>query len=206
LADISDEAGLVARARTDPEAFGALYERYVKQIYNYLYYRTGNAHDAEDMTARVFHRAMVRLDSYTSRGLPFSAWLYRIAHNMVANWHRDRSRRPLLPLHEAARQDWQALRSEAPEMAVETSEEQARLLAAIRRLPDERQQVIILKFVERMSNAEIGVVMKRSEGAVKSLYHRTLSALRDELAKSGEPPLNGARRPPASAPSTRSPT
>ena len=194
MTELEDEPGLVARAKTDPDAFGHLYERYAKKIYNYLYYRTGNPHDAEDLTARVFYRAMVSLASYTSRGLPFSAWLYRIAHNLVANWHRDRGRRQTLPLHEAARQDWQALRTDAPETVAETNEAQERLLNAIRRLPPDRQQLIILKFVERLSNTEIGQVMNKSEGAIKSLYHRTLLALRDELDSTGEPPPNGAHK------------
>jgi len=192
LSEFNDEPGLVARAKTNPEAFGTLYERYAKKIYNYLYYRMGNTHDAEDLTARVFHRALANLTGYTSRGVPFSAWLYRIAHNLVANWHRDHNRRQTLPLHEVAHQDWQSLRSDAPEAIAETNEERARLLHAIRQLPADRQQLIILKFVERMSNVEIGQIMNRSEGAVKSLYHRTLLALRDELLKAGEPRLNGS--------------
>jgi RNA polymerase sigma-70 factor (ECF subfamily) len=181
LADLNDDAGLVAAAKADPEAFGALYERYVKKIYNYVYYRTSNAHDAEDLTERVFQRAMLNLDGYTSRGLPFSAWLYRIAHNLVANWHRDQSRRPLVALHELSPQDMAAIQSEAPEAALETRQDQENLLAVVRRMPGERQQLLILKFVDHLSNAEIGAVMHRSEGAVKSLYHRTLLALRDEL-------------------------
>jgi hypothetical protein len=89
-------------AQADPEAFGALYERYVKKIYSYLYYRTGNTHDAEDLTERVFQKAMMNLHRYTSRGLPFSAWLYRIAHNLLANWHRDRGRRQTIAFNELA--------------------------------------------------------------------------------------------------------
>jgi RNA polymerase sigma-70 factor (ECF subfamily) len=185
--DPKDEAGLVARAKTDVEAFGVLYERYVRQIYNYIYYRTGNTQDAEDLTARVFQRAGQHLPRYVDRGLPFSAWLYRIAHNVVANWHRDESRRKALPLNGAALSDLQA---EAPEETLEDHHRRELLLRAIRRLPGERQQLIILKFVEQMSNAEIGAVMNRSEGAVKSLYHRTLVALRDELAR-----LEAAARP-----------
>jgi RNA polymerase sigma-70 factor (ECF subfamily) len=181
LADLNDDAGLVAAAKADPEAFGALYERYVKKIYSYLYYRTGNSHDAEDLTERVFQRAMLSLDRYISRGLPFSAWLYRIAHNLVANWHRDQGRRQMVPLNEVPPQDMGALRTDAPESLAETREEQEKLLQVVRRLPAERQQLLILKFVDHLSNAEIGVVMNRSEGAVKSLYHRTLLALRDEL-------------------------
>jgi RNA polymerase sigma-70 factor (ECF subfamily) len=196
LTDIAHDADLVARAQADPEAFGALYERYVRKIYNYLYYRTGNTHDAEDLTERVFQKAMVSLYRYTSRGLPFSAWLYRIAHNLLANWHRDRGRRQTVAFNELAPGDLTTPRADAPEALVVEGQQREELLRAIRRLPEERQQVLILKFVQEMSNVEIGQVMQRSEGAVKSLYHRTLLALRDELSKSPAP--NGgrpARRP-----------
>jgi RNA polymerase sigma-70 factor (ECF subfamily) len=203
LSELDDEAGVVARAKTDPQAFGTLYERYVRKIYSYLYYRTGNAHDAEDLTARVFHRALMNLERYTSRGLPFSAWLYRIAHNLVANWHRDQRRRHMVPLNEVVRQDWQALQTEAPEKAAETREVQAHLLTALHRLSAERQQLIVLKFVERLSNAEIGQIMNRSEGAIKSLYHRTLLALRDELAQIEGTNGKGSALPPAAS-NTRS--
>lgn len=162
----------------DREAFGELYERYVEKIYNYVYYRTGNHHDAEDLTARVFTRAMHHIENYTERGVPFQAWLYRIAHNLVANWHRDRGRRKVIPLDEFIAA---SLKSDAPEGQAEENEERERLQAAIRRLPAERQQLLLLKFVDHLSNAEIGVIMDRTEGAVKSLYHRTLLALRDEL-------------------------
>jgi RNA polymerase sigma-70 factor (ECF subfamily) len=188
-----DDAALVERAKADGEAFGVLYERYVKKIYQYMYYRTGNERDAEDLTARVFQRALAHLQSYTNRGLPFSAWLYRIAHNLVANWHRDQGRRKVLPLEQAALHDLRPLRSELPEVMTETREEQEALRQAIRRLPAERQELLILKFVERLSNAEIGAVMNRSEGAIKSLYHRTLLTLRDELTR-GAGPGNGRVR------------
>ena len=181
MVDLNDDAGLVADAKANPEAFGALYERYVKKIYSYVYYRTGNPHDAEDLTERVFQRAMLNLDRYTSRGLPFSAWLYRIAHNLVANWHRDQGRRRMVPLNELGPRDLAAIQAEAPEAVAESREQQERLLKVIRRLPGERQQLLILKFVDHLSNTEIGAVMHRSEGAVKSLYHRTLLELRVEL-------------------------
>jgi RNA polymerase sigma-70 factor (ECF subfamily) len=164
------------------EAFGELYERYIEKIYNYIYYRTGNHHDAEDLTARVFFRAMAHIENYTERGVPFQAWLYRIAHNLVVNWHRDRGRRKVISLDEYISA---SLRSEAPDRQAEDNEEREALLRAIRRLPAERQQLLILKFVEGLSNAEIGAVMDRTEGAVKSLYHRTLLALRDELVSAG---------------------
>jgi RNA polymerase sigma-70 factor, ECF subfamily len=180
-----EDSELVLLAREDSAAFGVLYERYARKIYSYIYYRTGNQHDAEDLTARVFHRALVHIETYVERGIPFSAWLYRIAHNLVANWHRDRTRRKVIPLDEFIAA---GLRSEAPEHMAEHQEEQERLLEAIKRLPEERQQLLVLKFVDKLSNAEVGAIMDRSEGAIKSLYHRTLLALREDLtARQAEP-------------------
>ena len=177
VSDLGDETILAQAAQGDGDAFGALYERYVSRIYNYIYYRTGNAYDAEDLTARVFYRAMRHIGNYRDRGLPFSAWLYRIAHNLVANWHRDNSRRKEVPLEEGMHGRFT---SGHPEHDLLQLEEQERLMRVIHRLTPERQQLLILKFVEHMSNADIGQIMGRSEGAVKSLYHRTLLALRDE--------------------------
>ncbi len=184
--EFKEEDVLKSASDGDREAFGQLYERYVDRIFNYVYYRTGNLHDAEDLTARVFQRAMNHIQNYTDRGVPFSAWLYRIAHNLVANWHRDRSRRQEIPLN-----DIPVLPSkgEHPETTLVHSEEQEDLLRLIRRLPPDRQHLLILKFLENLSNAEIGQIMGRSEGAVKSLYHRTLLALRDQI--SGENGLDG---------------
>lgn len=176
--EISDEIALKLAAQGDQEAFGVLYERYVGRIYSYIYYRTGNQHDAEDLTARVFFRALRHVENYKDRGLPLSAWLYRIAHNLVANWHRDNSRRKEIPLDEII-----LVRhgGDLPEMVLIENEEKENLLKILHHLPDDRQQLILLKFVEHMSNAEIGQVMGRSEGAVKSLYHRTLLSLRDDF-------------------------
>ncbi|MBN2145967.1 MAG: sigma-70 family RNA polymerase sigma factor [Anaerolineales bacterium] len=180
MPDPNDDAILSQAVAGDQAAFGALYERYVGRIYNYIYYRTGNPHDAEDLTARVFFRAMRRIQFYQDRGLPVSAWLYRIAHNLVANWHRDRSRRSEIPLDDAVSVGG---RIDHPESTLLITEERENLLCTIRKLPPERQQLLILKFVEHMSNAEIGQIMGRTEGAVKSLYHRTLLSLRDDMGE-----------------------
>jgi RNA polymerase sigma-70 factor (ECF subfamily) len=169
---------LIARAKGDPEAFSLLYERYIKNIYSYIYYRTGNHHDAEDLVSRTFYRALKHFSRYEDRGAPFSAYLYRIAHNMVANWHRDRSRRQVVPLNEMM---LSSLKREQPASVAEEKDEQDTLLEAVRRLPPERQQLLVHKFVDQMSNAEIARTMGRTEGAIKSLYHRTLVALRQDL-------------------------
>lgn len=179
MTDLSDDSALERAVKGDTEAFSVLYERYVARIYNYIFYRTGSAADAEDLTSKVFYRAFGHIHSYRNTGIPFSAWLYRIAHNLVANWYRDNSRRREVPLDDHP----QIQRSEHPESSLMELQEKERLLRAIRTLPDDRQQLLILKFVDDLSNAEIAVIMHRSEGAIKSLYHRTLLALRDALEK-----------------------
>lgn len=174
-----NEKDVLKRAsQGDRDAFGQLYECYIDRIFNYVYYRTGNTHDAEDLTARVFQRAMNHITNYTDRGVPFSAWLYRIAHNLVANWHRDRSRKQEIPIDDIP---VLPAKGDHPESSLVRTEEQGALLKLIRTLPPERQHLLILKFVENLSNAEIGQIMGRSEGAIKSLYHRTLLALRDQI-------------------------
>ena len=173
-----DDKALVESAKSDKEAFGALYERYLPKMYNYIYYRTGNPHDAEDLTARLFFRAFSHIGNYEDRGVPFQAWLYRIAHNLVANWHRDQGRRKIIALDDYVAH---SLISEAPDRLTEDLEERQQMIQAVRRLPEDRQQLLLLKFIEQLSNAEIGQIMGRTEGAIKSLYHRTLLTLRDEL-------------------------
>jgi RNA polymerase sigma-70 factor, ECF subfamily len=176
----AEEIELIQQAKTDQEAFGQLYERYADRIYNYIYYRTSNQADAEDLTARVFVRAMKHMPNFEYQGVPFSAWLYRIAHNLVANYHRDRSRRKIIALEDII--PWYA-DDEGPEFVAQLMEDKEHLLAAMRRLPADRQELLFLKFVERLTNAEIGDIMGRTEGAIKSLYHRTLLSLREEMAR-----------------------
>ena len=178
FSEMPEDEAVNRAAGGDTEAFSLLYQRYVTRIYNYIYYRTGNPLEAEDLTSRVFHRALHHIQQYDNRGVPFSAWLYRIAHNLVANWHRDNSRRKEVPLDDYTQQPFHA---PAPEASVVNNQEMEELLKVIRKLPPDRQQLLILKFVEGMSNQEVAVIMMRSEGAIKSLYHRTLLALRDEL-------------------------
>lgn len=182
MTSTASDADLVAQAKEDPTAFGVLYERYVDKIYNYVYYRVGNHQDAEDLTARTFFRALRHVHNYQDRGAPVSAWFYRIAHNLVANWHRDQGRRPVVSLEAAP----QSASADLPEMVTANNEERERLLDVVRLLPPDRQRLLVLKFAGRMSNAEIGAIMERTEGAIKSLYHRTLIALRQELSKQTE--------------------
>jgi RNA polymerase sigma-70 factor (ECF subfamily) len=178
LSSLTDDDILVKAIAGDKEAFGILYERYVGRIYTYIYYRTGNMHDAEDLTARVFYRAIEHIGRYRQRGVPFSAWLYRIAHNLVANWHRDRQRRQEVSIDEVLNLQEKL---DPPEVTMLNRMDVERMMKVIQSLSPERQELIILKFVQELSNAEIGRIMRRSEGAIKSLYHRTLLSLRDDL-------------------------
>jgi RNA polymerase sigma-70 factor, ECF subfamily len=179
---VNDEPQLVLQAKNDPTAFGVLYERYIDRVYAYIYHRVGNAQDTEDLTARTFYRALDKLHTYEDRGLPFSAWLFRIAHNLVANWHRDHSRRNFLSLD---RLWFQSKEGDTPEEKVEEEERHEALWDAINELPDDRRKLLLYKFSSRLSNLEIGEMMNKSESAIKSLYFRTLATLRSELEAKG---------------------
>lgn len=166
----------------DPEAFSFLYSQNVTRIYNYIYYRIGSEDDAEDITSRVFFRAFGHIKTYEDKGIPFSAWLYRIAHNLIANWHRDKQRKKEVSLDD---QPEIPHRVDLPETWVEKNQEMELLLKGIRRIAPDRQQLILLKYLEDLSNAEIAQIMGRTEGAIKSLYHRALLSLKEELIKIG---------------------
>jgi len=180
LSQKREEIALIDAARTDPAAYGKLYSRYVEKIYNYIFYRTGSAKDAEDLTGKVFIKAMNNIKNYKHMGLPFSAWLYRIAHNLVANYHRDRSRKTEISLEFVPGESLPQAELQ-PESHVVRNQEVEDLLGYIHDLADNRQELLILKFVDQLSNIEIGKIMRKSEGAIKSLYHRTLLELREKM-------------------------
>jgi len=178
--DLSEktESELISLATDgNSEAFGALYEKYIDQIYNYIYYRTSNGKDAEDLCSRVFIRALHHIERYEDRGYPFSAWLYRIAHNLVVNWYRDKERSQEISLSE--QYPTPAVNGSVEER-IEKEDEKHSLLKIIEKLPDDRKELLILKHVEGLTNYEIGQIMDRTEGAIKALYHRTLESLRDD--------------------------
>jgi RNA polymerase sigma-70 factor, ECF subfamily len=175
-----EDGALVQRAKEEREAFDALYVKYLRKVYTYIYYRVGSVEDAEDITESVFLHALLHLDRYQDRGIPFSAWLLRIAHNLVANWHRDGSRRRMVGL------DWvETLHdtSPTPEEVVECDEDIHELRRVLNTLPEERQQALILRFAEGMKHREIGEVMGKSAGAVKVLVHRSLASLHKGLSQ-----------------------
>jgi RNA polymerase sigma-70 factor (ECF subfamily) len=180
--EITDENAVFLACKGDAEACCLLFGKNVTKIYNYIYYRIGSAPDAEDITSRVFYRAFGHINNYVDKGVPFSAWLYRIAHNLIANWHRDNQRRKEVPLEDHLDL---TVRSDHPELWLEKTQEMELLLKGIRRISADRQQLILLKYLENLSNAEIAVIMGRTEGAIKSLYHRALIALKEEIENLG---------------------
>ncbi len=174
-----EELKIIEQAKIDPAAFSSLYECYVDKIYNYIYYRTHNHQDAEDLTAGVFQRALDKIDTYKDKGYPFSAWLYTIAHNLVANWHRDEQKCQTIPLEQVSMVSSQ----NGNPFQTTVKKEKVNLLAqSIKTLSPVRQQLLTLKFIDGETNAEIGRILNRSEGAVKSLYHRTMVSLKTMLS------------------------
>ncbi len=172
-----DEKALIERAqRRDPEAIGELYRRYVEAIYRHIAYRVNDAATAEDLTAEVFLRALESLTGYQDTGLPFSAWLFKIAHARVVDYWRREQRRPQVELDESLADDTQMT-------GVEARLTGDALKRALSLLSAEQQQVIALKFVADLSNAEIAHIMGKTEGAVKALQHRALASLARILEK-----------------------
>ncbi len=168
---LTDDRDLVRRAKEKKDVFEELYRKYLQKVYTYVYYRVGTVEDAEDITGNVFLHALLNLERYEDRGLPFSSWLLRIAHNMVANWYRSKSRETWsrMEIEEEIVGD-----CELPDEMMEREEERKRVMRAIASLPPEKQQILILRFAEGMKHKEIAEVVGRSTGAVKVIVHRSL--------------------------------
>jgi RNA polymerase sigma-70 factor (ECF subfamily) len=163
--------------------FSDLYRAHLRDVYSYSYYRIGNHHDAEDLTEQTFlqayrHFARARAES---NGRPLRPWLIRIAHNLAANYHRDRSRKPQTNLEDAA------ILSEphGTEQIVEEREEVQAVLRGVAGLPDDRREALIMRFALGMDNREIARSLDRSEGATKVLIHRAIKQLEQRLEDEG---------------------
>jgi RNA polymerase sigma-70 factor, ECF subfamily len=169
----------VRAAQEDRTAFGVLYRRYLDRVYSYAFYQLGDHHDAEDATARTFLSALRAIGSFSDEGASFRAWLFRIAHNTVANAHRSRARRRTEPI-ETMLTDPPAPDADPAGLSLR-ADDARRVRAALAQLPDERRQVVLLRFADDLSAREIGEVLDRSEGAVRVLLHRALRELADRL-------------------------
>ena len=169
----------VGAAQRDPAAFAALYHRYLDSVYSYAFYQLGDHHDAEDATARTFMAALRAIGSFRNEGASFRAWLFRIAHNTVANAHRTRARKRTETI-DAIPSEPSAPDADPAGLALR-AEEGRRVRAAVAGLPDDRRQVVLLRFADGLSAREIGEVLDRSEGAVRVLLHRALKDLAGQL-------------------------
>lgn len=176
-----DEAALVARARTDPDAFALLYDRYVERVYQFTYRRLASHADAEDVTAQTFHRALEHLDRYEWRGLPFGAWLFRIARNLIVD-HLRAAGSPL-SLDEVSANGAEPADADTqlPEQALIAWDEARAAWAAVAALPPLQRRAVVLRFGRDLSHAEVGRLIGRSEAATKQLIYRAMLTLRARL-------------------------
>ncbi len=175
------EMDLVARAqRYDADALSEIYETYYPRVHHYLCVQLSDGFLAEDLTSDVMLQVLEALDRYHFRGTPFAAWVFRIARNRLIDHHRRRSRRPQVELR-----DTLPSQADGPYARAERSMEYASVRAALGGLTEEQRQVIVLKFMEDLDNAAVAQVLGRSLGAVKSLQHRALVAMRKTLEREG---------------------
>jgi RNA polymerase sigma-70 factor (ECF subfamily) len=172
------------KARLDEE-FTQLYRAHLRDVYSYAYYRVGNHHDAEDLTEQTFLQAYRHFEraQRESNGRPLRPWLIRIAHNLAANYYRDRSRRPQTPIDDAG-----ALSTpHTTESLVEDRDDLARILAGVQELPDDRREALIMRFALGMDNREIARALGRTDGATKVLIHRAIRQLEEVVANKEGP-------------------
>lgn len=167
-------ARLIGRARRgDVAAFGRLYDEYADRVYAFVRFRTGSAHDAEDVTATVFLKAWESIGSYDHRGVPFSAWLFRIARNAAIDEYRKADRRPV-PTEELPPSEDCA---DGPELRAIASADADRLRRAVGALTGDQGAVIALRYWSDLSTKETAAALGKNENAVKQLQHRAMKSL-----------------------------
>lgn len=163
----------------DKKAIVEIYNRCYPAIYNYVFYRVGDRAQAEDLTGEVFVRMVDKLSTFTPNGRPILAWLYTIAYHLIVDEHRKGAQIPVTGLEMVLLQD----PADSTDGQVENRLTQDKLVEALSHLSEIQRQVILMKFVQRRSNAEIASVIGKEEGAVKSIQHRALEALRNALGE-----------------------
>lgn len=169
----SEERLLIEAAQADPACFAELYEINFERVYAYVVRRVGDRAETEDLTSEVFHHALANLKRFEWRGIPFAAWLFRIAANLIADrWQR--SGREVAD--DAALESAQASPAEMEEV-----ERRATLFRLVDTLPVEQRRVVVLRFVEQKSIKEVAREIRKTEGAVKQLQFRALTGLRARL-------------------------
>jgi RNA polymerase sigma-70 factor (ECF subfamily) len=173
------------KAKLDAD-FSDLYRAHLRDVYSYSYYRVGNHHDAEDLTEQTFLQAYRHFEraQRESHGRPLRPWLIRIAHNLAANYYRDRSRKPQTALDDAG----PIAATHTTETLVEHRDDLARILECVEELPDDRREALIMRFALGMDNREIARALGRTDGATKVLLHRAIKQL-EGLVKKAEGPV-----------------
>ncbi len=178
-----EEESLVRRAQQrDQQAFAQLYEEHFDKIYRYVTLRIGDRAEAEDITQQVFLKALQSISSFRWRGIPFSAWLFRIAHNQVVDYLRKKTRQATVPVDEST-----VSSSSNPQLLVEQRADIERLLSSTQQLTAAQREVISLRFAGELSIAQVAKIMGKSQGAVKALQHSAIVALRRALSAELEP-------------------
>jgi len=170
------ERGAIEAAQKDPSRFAELYEVHFERVYAFVVRRVRDRDEAEDVTADVFHRALANLGRFEWRGVPFAAWLFRIAANAIA----DRSKRAARAADVAPVDD---VPLDASAIDLEETERRARLFRLVDRLPADQRRVVVMRFAEQRSIRDIARELGRSEGAVKQLQFRGLQTLRARLGE-----------------------
>jgi RNA polymerase sigma-70 factor (ECF subfamily) len=174
-----DEADLIRAAQERPEAFGALYERHVDRVYRYFQLRVGPA-DAADLTQQVFLKAFRSLPQYKSRGLPFLAWLFRIARNLATDHHRSSMQSPgeLLP------DVIDATNLASPEEATLQIERLRYLRSLLRDIGPDKRELLAMRFAGGLTSREIAAVMGKNEAAIKKQLNRIIHTLKEQYHES----------------------
>jgi RNA polymerase sigma-70 factor, ECF subfamily len=162
----------------DREALEELYLLHFDRIYSYLHLSVGNRHDAEDLTTQTFLKMLEAIGRFRWQSVPFSAWLFRIAHNLAIDHFRERRR---VQAEDEVPEPPGRVESSAEDQAMD-SLGQAGMLALIERLSTEQRQVLTLKFLFGFANAEVAGILGKTEGAVKSLQHRALASLQKHVS------------------------
>ena len=176
---MQDEQNLVYRAQQgDNEGFAQLYENHFDKIYRYVALRIGNKTEAEDMTQQVFLNALQSIHSFKWKGVPFSAWLFRIAHNQVVDYLRKKTKQAIAPLDESL-----VSSGGNPQLMAEHRLDIEQLISATKQLTRAQREVISLRFAGELPIDQVAKVMGKSQGAVKALQHSAIVALRKALLR-----------------------
>jgi RNA polymerase sigma-70 factor, ECF subfamily len=174
----ADERLLIEAAQKNPARFAELYENNFERVYAYVVRRVGNRAETEDLTAEVFHQALANLKRFEWRGIPFAAWLFRIAANLLSDRWQRAGREQVADDPELI-ESAQASSAEEPELG--KVEQRAILFRLVDMLPAEQRRVVVLRFVEQKSIKEVAREIRKTEGAVKQLQFRALSNLRARM-------------------------